>query len=253
MPLRFNYEPQETRANLIAPSLYTSYKPTALPAVGDVMYKNMDVKKAEPTTEGVTEKIYIPSLASVFKNLTPSTTTTTPTFTSNGVNDIDWDNLDNARIWTDDRNIVRSDHPLLDLIIQKESRGNATVNKNGVLQILDSAWSQYGEGRDKSLKLNPQESGKVAVNYLKDIKRNLDKNGIPATALNAWIMYNQGIGGGKIIFNNMDTAIRDINEQIYNNMLGNMSNERRKYYTLHPNELTGRAFIGLHAPDFIIK
>lgn len=204
----------------------------------------MDVKKAEPTTERVTEKAYIPSLASVFKNLT---------FTPDDVNNINWNNLDNALIWTDDRNIVRSNHPLLDLFIQKESKGNATVNKNGAFQILDGAWSQYGEGRDKSLKLNPQESGKVAVNYLKDIKKALDKNGIPATALNAWILYNQGIGGGRLIFNNMDTAIKDVNEQIYKNMLGNMSDERRKYYTLHPDELTGRAFIGLHAPDFTIK
>lgn len=254
MPLRFNYEPQETRANLIVPSLYTSYNPTALPTAlsNSVMYKNMDVKKVDPTTEGVAGKAYTPSLASVFKSLKPSSTPTS-SFTPSSTSDIDWDSLDNARIWTDDRNIVRSDHPLLDSFIQKESRGNATVNKNGVLQILDGAWKDYGEGRDPSLKLNPQESGKVAINYLKDIKKNLDKNGIPATALNAWIMYNQGIGGGKLIFSNMDTAIKDVNEQIYNNMLGNMSNERRKYYTLHPNELTGRAFIGLHAPDFIIK
>lgn len=243
MPLRFNYEPQQTQANLI-PSFYTNYTPTALPtSVGDVMYKNMDVKKVEPTTEGVTERIYTPSLASVFKNLT---------FTPKDVDNINWDNLDNALIWTDDRNKVRSDHPLLDLIIQKESKGDANVNKNGAFQLID-AWKQYGEGRDPSLKLNPQESSKVAIRYLKDIKKNLDKNGIPATALNAWIMYNQGIGGGRLIFNNMDTAIKDVNEQIYKNMLGNMSDERRKYYTLHPNELTGRAFIGLHAPDFTIK
>ena len=243
MPLRFNYEPQQTQANLI-PSFYTDYKPKALPTtVGDVMYKNMDVKKTEPTTEGVSERTYIPSLASVFKNLT---------FTPNEVSNIDWDKLDNALIWTDDRNKVRSNHPLLDLIIQKESKGDANVNKNGAFQLID-AWKQYGEGRDPSLKLNPQESSKVAIRYLKDIKKNLDKNGIPATALNAWIMYNQGIGGGRLIFNNMDTAIKDVNEQIYKNMLGNMSDERRKYYTLHPNELTGRAFIGLHAPDFTIK
>lgn len=231
--------PQQVQADTIQTNGVKGYLSNVPPSLED-LYRNMDVKRQEPTTE----RAYIPSLASVYKNLT---------FTPDEVNNIDWDKLDNALIWTDDRNKVRSDHPLLDLFIQKESRGNATVNKNGVLQILDSAWSQYGEGRDKSLKLNPWESSKVAVRYLKDIKKALDKNGIPATALNAWILYNQGIGGGKLIFKNMDKAIKDVNPTIYSNMLGNMSDKNKAYYTQHPDELTGRAFINLHAPDFTIK
>lgn len=267
MPLRFNYEPQETRANLIAPSLYTSYKPTALPTVEDIMYKNMDVKKVEPTTEGVTERIYTPSLASVFKNLTPSTTPTSngvtrkinlPSYIPSGtpaglISRDDWENYDDVNFYVGTDGKYHSTEPFFERMFWRESKNNLNaVDKKklhlGPAQFDEGTWRRVMPGVDISYRTNADYAGKAAANYASINARTLRKAGVPLNTATIYGAHNLGAGTIINMYKNLDAPLTG---QDLNFVLGNFNDAKEyapelyKKYIGDPNSITGRDYMNL--------
>lgn len=257
MPLIFNYEPQETRANLIAPSLYTSYKPTALPTAGDVMYKNMDVKKVEPTTEGVTERIYTPSLAPAVPTLDSvirkiNLPSYIPSDTPAGlISRDDWDNFDDVNFYVGTDGKYYSTDPFFNRMIWRESKHNLNA-KNGVYrgptQIGKLAWTDAMPGISFDLRTNPEYAGKGAVNYAKWNIKQLKRAGIPVNTFTVYGAHNLGIGNLMTIYRDLDAPLTG---KAKDAVLGNFNDSKEhapelyKKYIRDPNSITGRDYMNL--------
>lgn len=254
MPLIFNYEPQETKANLIAPSLYTSYTPTALPTVGDVMYKNMDVKKVEPTTEGVTGKVYTPSLASVFKNLTPSTTPTLPSYipsdTPKGLISRDnWDNFDDVNFYVGTDGKYYSTDPYFNRVIFRESshvlNPSPTSSHRGPTQFDKNTWERVMPNVPYAYAADPKYAGQAAVALAKANAAGLKKSNLPVNAVTVYGAHNLGLPGISSILKNPDNPLSAV---VINNMqdwkkFKKVPQELRDKISNHPEALIGRDYL----------
>lgn len=253
MPLRFNYEPQETRANLIAPSLYTSYKPTALPTVGDVMYKNMDVKKVEPTTEGVAVKApVVPTLNSVIRKINlPSYI---PSDTPAGlISRDDWENYDDVNFYVGTDGKYHSTEPFFERMFWREGKNNLNaVDKKklhlGPAQFDKGTWDWVMPGIDASNRTNPEYIGKATIELARRNARTLTKAGVP---LNAATIYGAHNLGAKTIINMYKNLDAPLTGQDLSFVLGNFNDAKEhapelyKKYIRDPNSITGRDYTNL--------
>ena len=259
MPLIFNYEPQETRANLIAPSLYTSYKPTALPTVGDVMYKNMNVKKVEPATEGITEKIYTPSLASVVPTLDSvirkiNLPSYIPSDTPAGlISRDDWENYDDVNFYVGTDGKYHSTEPFFERMFWREGKNNLNaVDKKklhlGPAQFDKGTWDWVMPGIDASNRTNPEYIGKASINLAKKNASILKRAGVP---LNAATIYGAHNLGAKTIINMYKNLDAPLTGQDLSFVLGNFNDAKEhapelyKKYIRDPNSITGRDYTNL--------
>lgn len=248
MPLVFNYTPQQTRVDLDVPSLFKGYASKPLPSLALPTYTNADIKEVAPSTEGISTRTYIPSLASVFKNVGM----TKPEDLIDG----DWDNLDSAQIWVDDNGKYVSNHPFLNALIWKESQGNpnavSPTGASGLYQITGDTWKEFSGGLDKKLRFNPQEAHKVALKVLKNRINLLKSWGFDLTVDNVYLAYMMGPGGARRILNNLDNPLSSVYtpEDYAKTVLVNLDDKIRPYYLQHPEELTGRVFRDYHGKKF---
>lgn len=259
MPLRFNYEPQETRANLIAPSLYTSYKPTALPTVGDVMYKNMDVKKVEPTTEGVTGRIYTPSLASVVPTLDSvirkiNLPSYIPSDTPKGlISRDDWDNFDDVNFYVGTDGKYHSTEPFFERLFWRESKNDLNaLSKDGrhvgPAQFNEDTWRRVMPGVDVSYRTNPEYAGKATANYARINAKTLRKASVPINTATIYGAHNLGAGTIINMYKDLDAPLlgQDLKYVLSNfNDAKQHAPELYKKYIRDPNSLTGRDYMNL--------
>lgn len=259
MPLRFNYEPQETKANLI-PSFYTNYTSTALPtSVGDVMYKNMDVKKVEPTTEGVTERIYTPSLASAVPTLDSvirkiNLPSYIPSDTPAGlISRDDWENYDDVNFYVGTDGKYHSTEPFFERLFWREGKNNLNaVDKKklhlGPAQFDEGTWRRVMPGVDVSYRTNADYAGKATANYARINARTLRKAGVPLNAATIYGAHNLGAGTIINMYKNLDAPLTG---QDLNFVLGNFNDAKEhapelyKKYIRDPNSITGRDYMNL--------
>lgn len=255
MPLIFNYEPQETRANLIAPSLYTSYKPTALPTVGDVMYKNMDVKKVEPTTEGVTERIYTPSLASAVPTLDSvirkiNLPSYIPSDTPAGlISRDDWDNFDDVNFYVGTDGKYYSTDPYFNRVIFRESshvlNPSPTSSHRGPTQFDKATWERVMPNVPYAHAVDPKYAGQAAVALAKANAAGLKKSNLPVNGVTVYGAHNLGLGGISNILKNPDNPLPAV---VINNMqdwkkFKKVPQELRDKISNHPEALIGRDYL----------
>jgi len=239
--------PQQTQVDLNVPSLFRGYASKPLPSLALPTYTNADIKEVAPSTEGISSRVYIPSLASVFKNVGM----TKPEDLIDG----DWDNLDSAQIWADDNGRYVSNHPFLNALIQKESGGNpnrvSSTGATGLYQITGGTWKTFSGGLNSKLRFSPHESHKVAINILKDYIGKLKSWGFELTPDNVYLAYMMGPYGARNILNNLDNSLNSVfTPESYNNVLVNLDDKSRAYYLQHPEELTGRVFRNYHGKKF---
>jgi len=240
--------PQQTQVDLNVPSLFRGYASKPLPSLALPTYTNADIKEVAPSTEGISSRVYIPSLASVFKNVGM----TKPEDLIDG----DWDNLDSAQIWADDNGRYVSNHPFLNTLIQKESEGNpnrvSPTGASGLYQITGDTWNEFSGGLDKKLRFNPQEAHKVALKVLKNRINYLKSHGFDLTTDNVYLAYMMGPGGARRILSNLDAPLSSVYtpKEYEETVLVNLDDKSRAYYLQHPEELTGRVFRDYHGKKF---
>lgn len=241
---RTDVRPQQTTADIDPPMLYKQYLSTPLNADTLPQYTNTQVLEKQPDISNVSERMYIPSLESVFKNVIRQPAPAT-------WDNYSWDTLDSSQVWTGADGKVYSSDPYLNALIAKESQRDpnavSATGAKGIYQFTKGTWSDYGEG-DESQRTDIQAAHRAAVKMTKERMNGLIKAGFAPTPDNVYLTHLLGLGGALKLLNNMDSRLDTIYlGKAYNtSILGNLSDEDRAYYRAHPEELTAQRFRDIH-------
>ena len=130
---------------------------------------------------------------------------------------IKWLNVKNSKIYQEG-GIWKSDNPFVNRVIQIESGGNplavagypkGTSNmiiRNsraaGLFQFIPSTGKMYGLKLEE--RFNPEKSFEAFKLLVRDNISALAKHNIPITATNLYLAHQQGAGGLKAIWNNIN-------------------------------------------------
>ena len=241
---RTDVHPQQTYANIDTPTLYKQYLSTPLTMDTLPQYTNTQVLEKQPDTSNVTERMYIPSLESVFKNVIKQPAPAT-------WDDYSWDTLDSSQVWLGSDGKAYSNDPYLNAVIMKESqRDPNAVSKSGakgIYQFTKGTWGDYGEG-DESKRTDIQAAHRAAVKMTRKRKNGLIDAGFAPTPDNVYLTHLLGLGGALKLLRNMDSRMDTLylGDSYAGSILGNLTDDERAYYTAHPEELTAQRFRDIH-------
>ena len=244
--MKFNYNPQTTEYNPV-PVESPSYMPNILPSasLGDI-YKNMKVEQTAPTTKNIAEKTYIPSLASVFRNLK---------FTPEDMLKTDWDNLADSQFWVGNSGKLQTNNPFFSRLMAIESHGGnlndvSPTGAMGPFQFTQGTWKDITGNTDYHLRSDPREAAKAIIALTNRNIKILKAAGLPINAGSVYLAHNQGPYGAKLILNNLDNPLNTVQGLNFRNILVNLPSNLRAKYTANPELLTGQIFYDLFADKF---
>lgn len=240
---RTNVQPQQTNADINPHMLYKQYLSTPLTMDTLPQYTNTQVLEKQPDTSNVTERMYIPSLESVFKNVIKQPAPAT-------WDDYSWDTLDSSQVWLGSDGKAYSSDPYLNAVIAKESSRNPNAvngDAKGIYQFMPGTWHDYGEG-DESQRTDIQAAHRAVLKMTKERMNGLAKAGFPLTPDNVYLTHLLGLGGALKLLRNMDSRMDTLylGDSYAGSILGNLTKEERAYYTAHPEELTAQRFRDIH-------
>lgn len=241
---RTGVQPQQTNAYIDAPMLYKQYLNTPLTTETIPQYTNTKVLDKQPDTSNISERMYIPSLESVFKNVIKQPAPAT-------WDDYSWDTLDNSQVWLGSDGKAYSNDPYLNALIAKESRRDpnavSATGAKGIYQFTKGTWKDYGEG-DESQRTDIQAAHRAVVKMTRERMNGLIKAGYAPTPDNVYLTHLLGLGGALKLLKNMDSRLDTLylGDAYTGSILGNLSDEDRAYYKAHPEELTAQRFRDIH-------
>lgn len=266
-----NIQPQQTDASrLVSSMMPQQYNATPIKTAIEALDLPERVEANTVDTSNVIGfSSNTPSLESVFKNLTPSTT---PTFTSNGVNRKinlpsyipsdtpaglisrdDWENYDDVNFYVGTDGKYHSTEPFFERMFWRESKNNLNaVDKKklhlGPAQFDEGTWRRVMPGVDVSYRTNADYAGKAAANYAGINARTLRKAGVPRNAATIYGAHNLGAGTIINMYKNLDAPLtgQDLNFVLDNfNDAKEHAPELYKKYIRDPNSITGRDYMNL--------
>ena len=213
----------------------------------------MDVKKVEPTTEGVAVKApVVPTLDSVIRKINlPSYI---PSDTPAGlISRDDWENYDDVNFYVGTDGKYHSTEPFFERMFWREGKNNLNaVDKKklhlGPAQFDKGTWDWVMPGIDASNRTNPEYIGKATIELARRNARTLTKAGVP---LNAATIYGAHNLGAKTIINMYKNLDAPLTGQDLSFVLGNFNDAKEhapelyKKYIRDPNSITGRDYTNL--------